>query len=79
MTTATESTTGFSDRIDMFLGNFDHTQIVILSYAVSAAILACLVLYIFLNGRHQRAKLVELEKSNLTRANKVNGKNHGNA
>lgn len=79
MTTATESTTGFSDRIDMFLGNFDHTQIVILSYAVSAAILACLVLYIFLNGRYQRAKLVELEKSNLARANKVNGKNHGNA
>lgn len=78
MTTATESTIGFSDRIDMFLGNFDHTQIVTLSYVVSAVILACLVLYIVLNGRHQRAKLIELEKSNLARANKVNDKNHGN-
>lgn len=77
MTTATESAIGFSDRIDLFLGNFDHAQIVTLSYAVSAIVLACLVLYIFLNGRHQKAKLIELEKSDSARANKVNGKNHG--
>jgi len=67
----TENTTGISDRIDIFLGQFDHTQIVTLSYIVSAAILLLLVLYIFLDGRRQKNRLQKLEQSNAIRANKV--------
>lgn len=66
-----ENTTGFSDRIDIFLGQFDHTQIVTLSYIVSAAILLLLVLYIFLDGRRQKNRLQKLEQSNAIRANKI--------
>jgi len=67
----TENTTGISDRIDIFLGQFDHTQIVTLSYIVSAAILLLLVLYIFLDGRRQKNRLQKLEQSNAIRANKI--------
>ena len=67
----TEIATGISDRIDIFLGHFDHSQIVALSYIVSAVVLLLLVLYIFLNGRHQKARLQKLEQSNAIRANKV--------
>ncbi|MBH9974596.1 MULTISPECIES: heme exporter protein CcmD [Bartonella] len=66
-----ENTTGISDRIDIFLGQFDHTQIVSLSYIVSAAILLLLVLYIFLDGRRQKNRLQKLEQSNAIRANKI--------
>ncbi|WP_295733059.1 heme exporter protein CcmD [uncultured Bartonella sp.] len=66
-----ENTTGFSDRIDIFLGQFDHSQIVTLSYIVSAAILLLLVLYIFLDGRRQKNRLQKLEQSNAIRANKI--------
>ncbi|AQT46403.1 heme exporter protein CcmD [Bartonella choladocola] len=66
-----ENTTGISDRIDIFLGQFDHTQIVTLSYIVSAAILLLLVLYIFLDGRRQKNRLQKLEQSNAIRANKI--------
>ncbi|CAM1634377.1 Haem exporter protein D (CcmD) [Bartonella choladocola] len=66
-----ENTTGISDRIDIFLGQFDHTQIVSLSYIVSAAILLLLVLYIFLDGRRQKNRLHKLEQSNAIRANKI--------
>lgn len=67
----TETATGFSDRIDIFLGHFDHSQIVALSYIVSAVVLLLLVLYIFFNGRHQKVRLQKLEQSNAIRSNKV--------
>jgi len=67
----TETATGISDRIDIFLGHFDHSQIVALSYIVSAVVLLLLVLYIFLNGRHQKNRLQKLEQSNAIRSNKV--------
>lgn len=67
----TENATGISDRIDIFLGHFDHSQIVTLSYVVSAAILLLLVLYIFLDGRRQKNRLQKLEQSNAIRANKI--------
>lgn len=67
----TENAIGISDRIDIFLGHFDHSQIVTSSYVVSAVVLLLLVLYIVLNGRHQKARLQKLEQSNAIRANKV--------
>ena len=67
----TKTATGISDRIDIFLGHFDHSRIVALSYIVSAVVLLLLVLYIFLNSRHQKARLQKLEQSNAIRANKV--------
>ncbi|MBH9995254.1 heme exporter protein CcmD [Bartonella sp. M0177] len=42
-----------------------------MSYVVSAVVLLLLVLYIVLNGRHQKARLQKLEQSNAIRANKV--------
>ncbi len=68
---------GFSNRIDSMLGNLDHAQIVMLSYCVSAFVLLCLVLYIVLNGKRQKAKLTELEQAGMTRGNKTNVTNNG--
>ena len=42
----TENATGISDRIDIFLGHFDHSQIVTMSYVVSAVVLLLLILSI---------------------------------
>lgn len=79
MNTLAERTLGFSDRIDMFLGSFDHAQIVTLSYAISAIVLLCLVLYIVLNGKHQKARLRQLEHIGVKRSSMTNIDNHGQA
>ena len=68
---------GFSKRIDSMLSNLDHAQIVMLSYCVSAFILLCLVFYIVMNGKRQKAKLAELEQAGMTRGNKTNVTNNG--
>lgn len=79
MNTMTETTLGFSDRVDVFLGSFDHAQIVTLSYTVSAIVLLCLFFYIVLNGKHQKARLNRLEQVSRIRAARTNSKDHGQA
>ncbi|WP_297323541.1 heme exporter protein CcmD [uncultured Bartonella sp.] len=74
-----ENAIGFSDRIDIFLGSFDHGQIVTLSYAISAMILLCLVIYIVLNGKHQKARLNQLEHLGTKRASTTKIDTHGQA
>lgn len=68
---------GFSNRIDFMLGKLDHSEIVALSYLISAVVLFFLAFYIVVNGKRQKAKLAELEKLGMKPARKANVDNNG--